>query len=90
MVWTRLSASLMRGGRKQQKYYILQLEDVIGVLADGIAHDFNNLLTALVASGYSNDRVMANFREYGFKGVIRKPFRMEELSQVVQRAVAGG
>jgi PAS domain S-box-containing protein len=38
----------------------------------------------IVASGYSNDPVMSNFREYGFSGVISKPFRVAELSEVIQ------
>ena len=37
----------------------------------------------IIASGYSNDPVMGRFEEYGFKGVIRKPFRMSELSDVM-------
>jgi len=35
---------------------------------------------AIVSSGYSNDPVMANFEEYGFNGVVAKPFRIQELS----------
>ncbi len=36
---------------------------------------------ALVSSGYSNDPVMANFHDYGFKGVIKKPFNIRELGE---------
>ena len=38
---------------------------------------------AIVSSGYSNDPVMANYRRYGFKGIVPKPYRIEELSQVL-------
>lgn len=38
---------------------------------------------AIVSSGYSKDSIMANFRDYGFKGAIKKPFSIEELSQVI-------
>ncbi len=38
---------------------------------------------ALVSSGYANDPVMANFKEYGFCGVIPKPFLVEELNAVL-------
>jgi len=33
----------------------------------------------IVASGYSNDEVMANFETFGFKGMIVKPYNMQEL-----------
>lgn len=35
---------------------------------------------AIVSSGYSNDPIMANFREYNFHGAIAKPYRTRELS----------
>ena len=44
---------------------------------------------AIVSSGYSNDAVMAEFREYGFKGVIAKPYKIEELSEVLHRVIMG-
>lgn len=36
---------------------------------------------AIVTSGYSNDSVMSNFKDYGFSGVIPKPYDVEELSE---------
>lgn len=44
---------------------------------------------AIVSSGYCNDAVMANFREYGFDGVVAKPYRIEELSKVLKEAIRG-
>jgi len=43
---------------------------------------------AIVSSGYSNDPVMANYRSYGFKGIVPKPYRIEELSQVLHDVLA--
>ncbi len=37
----------------------------------------------IVSSGYSNDPVMASYRDYGFLGVARKPFKVGELSRVL-------
>ena len=42
---------------------------------------------AIVSSGYSNDPVMANFEKYGFKGLVAKPYRAEELSQVLRKVI---
>lgn len=35
---------------------------------------------AIVCSGYSNDPVMARYYDYGFRGVLSKPFSIEDLS----------
>ncbi|MBS4025858.1 MAG: PAS domain S-box protein [Clostridia bacterium] len=41
----------------------------------------------IVASGYFEDPVMANFREYGFNGVVKKPFSIEELGKVINEVL---
>jgi CheY-like chemotaxis protein/anti-sigma regulatory factor (Ser/Thr protein kinase) len=38
---------------------------------------------AVVSSGYANDPIMANFRDYGFCGVTPKPFGLEDLSRLL-------
>ena len=45
-------------------------------------------IKVIVASGYSNDPVMASYREYGFSGVLGKPFRIEELSEILHRVMS--
>lgn len=42
---------------------------------------------AVVSSGYSNDPIMAEFKEYGFCGVIIKPYRLAELSQTLHNVL---
>ena len=42
---------------------------------------------AIVSSGYSTDPVMANCDEYGFCGVVSKPYDMEELSAVLHNVL---
>jgi PAS domain S-box-containing protein len=46
--------------------------------------EFDPHARAIVSSGYSYDPVMANFREFGFSGVIPKPYVMEELGRVLK------
>jgi two-component system cell cycle sensor histidine kinase/response regulator CckA len=43
---------------------------------------------AIVSSGYSDDPIMADYREYGFSGVIAKPYRISELSRILQGVIA--
>ena len=45
---------------------------------------------AIVASGYSNDPVVAHFREHGFQGYMTKPYRLDELRQAVETALNSG
>ena len=39
---------------------------------------------SIVSSGYSNDPVMANYQNYGFGAVLVKPYRLQEISGVLQ------
>ena len=39
----------------------------------------------VVSSGYSDDPIMANYRRYGFCGVVAKPYEIVELSQVLAK-----
>jgi len=42
---------------------------------------------AIVASGYSQDPVLANYQEYGFKGRVAKPFNLADLSVVLSEVL---
>ena len=39
---------------------------------------------AIVSSGYSQDPVMADFKAYGFNGMVAKPYKIESLLAVLQ------
>lgn len=49
--------------------------------------ELNPAVKAIVASGYSNDPVMAGYQDFGFRGMIKKPFTMEELSKMVGEVI---
>jgi len=40
---------------------------------------------AIVSSGYSNDPIMSDYRQYGFSEVITKPYSIEEFSKALNR-----
>jgi len=44
---------------------------------------------AIVSSGYSNNPVMSNYYEYGFKGFIPKPCRIKEMTEVLYKVITG-
>ncbi|MEO7931806.1 MAG: response regulator [Chthoniobacterales bacterium] len=45
---------------------------------------------AIVSSGYSNGPVMSHPAEYGFQGVLPKPYRLHDLEAVLQKVAAAG
>ncbi len=42
----------------------------------------------IVCSGYSDDPVMAEYADYGFHGVVAKPYDIVELSRVLARVLS--
>lgn len=48
-------------------------------------HSIDKSAKVVVASGYSNDPVMANYREYGFCSALAKPFDLNMLEACLRR-----
>ena len=42
---------------------------------------------AIVSSGYSNDPVMANYRQHGFRAVVPKPYAVGVLAEAIRRVL---
>jgi two-component system cell cycle sensor histidine kinase/response regulator CckA len=42
---------------------------------------------ALVATGYTDDPIVNKFSEYGFKGAVTKPYKIEELGEVLKKLI---
>jgi PAS domain S-box-containing protein len=45
-------------------------------------------VVAIVSSGYSSDPVMANFAAHGFRGVLMKPYTIEDMIQVIDEVTS--
>jgi len=45
---------------------------------------------AIVSSGYSQDPIMANYRDFGFVGVIAKPYKIWDMSEIVKKVMTAG
>lgn len=42
---------------------------------------------AIVSSGHSSDPVVSEFRQYGFKGVVSKPYKIRDLSDMLSKVM---
>ncbi len=42
---------------------------------------------AIVSSGYSNNPVMASYRDFGFSGMVSKPFHLDEMAKTLENAL---
>jgi len=49
--------------------------------------EFDGNAKVVVFSGYSNDPILTNFKEYGFDGVLKKPFSTDELMHLIETIV---
>lgn len=54
-----------------------------------IAHlrDIDPTVKAIVSSGYANDPIMADYERFGFCGVVTKPYKFDELNEVLNRVI---
>jgi two-component system cell cycle sensor histidine kinase/response regulator CckA len=43
---------------------------------------------AIVSSGYSNDPIMSDYENYGFSGVVAKPYNMQNLSKTLKAVLS--
>jgi len=53
----------------------------------GLLREIDPKVKAVASSGYSNDPIMSDFRKYGFKGVIVKPYRISEMSRLLKQVI---
>lgn len=47
----------------------------------------NPEIKVIVSSGYHTDPIMSNFKQYGFSGVIAKPYRMKDLGETLRNVI---
>ena len=59
-----------------------------GVMAARRLKEIDPAARLIVSSGYSNDPVLDDYREYGFSGVIAKPYRIGKFRDVLRDTLA--
>ncbi|MFP5213788.1 MAG: PAS domain S-box protein [Acidobacteriota bacterium] len=60
-----------------------------GKEAVGHIREIDPKAKAIASSGYSNDPIMSEYKEHGFCGVLGKPYRIEELGNLLHRLTNG-
>ncbi len=58
-----------------------------GKEAISLLRELDPTVKAIVSSGYSNDPVMSDCKNYGFNGMVSKPYKIEELCQEINRVL---
>jgi CheY-like chemotaxis protein len=48
---------------------------------------YDPAVKAIVSSGYSNDPVVQDFRQYGFSGKLSKPYKISDLKDVLEQLI---
>ncbi len=48
----------------------------------------DNKVQAIVSSGYSNDPIMANYSDYGFRAAIAKPYQLNDLARTINQLIS--
>ncbi|MBN1531496.1 MAG: PAS domain S-box protein [Spirochaetes bacterium] len=60
--------------------------------AEAIAHlrAIDPEVKAVVSSGYSSESIFSDYERFGFRGYIQKPFRLEDLGDILDSLIRGG
>ncbi len=84
---------LFKGARAKGEDYSLVIMDLTVVKGMGGLEATRNLLEidpgvkVIVSSGYSNDPVMGDYTKNGFKDVVSKPYKLEDLDAAIKRVL---
>ena len=84
--------ALAMGQNKPFSVFIADLTipgGVGGVEAFKKIRAMDQTVRGIVISGYSNDKVMANYEQYGFSAAVRKPFEQKQLTESLALALNG-
>ncbi|MCF6335895.1 MAG: ATP-binding protein, partial [Spirochaetales bacterium] len=84
-VLEKIKNSILTG----ERYNIVLLDLTIpgGMGGKETLHHILNIdpgVNAIATSGYSSDRVMANYKMYGFNGILKKPYTFEDIEKLVE------
>ena len=91
---TKPSGCSTRPSRAASRYDLVLLDLTVpggmgGAEAVKYIREMRNDVCVLVNSGYADDSVLARYRDYGFDGVLAKPFTLPDLRRVLRELEEG-
>ena len=48
---------------------------------------FDKDIKAIISSGYSNNTILSNYKNYGYSGALSKPFHIEDVSRIIEKVL---
>jgi CheY-like chemotaxis protein len=48
---------------------------------------YDPAVKAIVSSGYSNDPAVQNFSQYGFSGILSKPYKISDMKEILEKLI---
>ena len=58
-----------------------------GIETMAILRQIDPEIRAIISSGYASDPVMSDYQRYGFSGVVIKPYKFDELNEVLNKVI---
>jgi PAS domain S-box-containing protein len=58
-----------------------------GIETMAVLRQIDPEVKAIISSGYASDPVMSDYERYGFKGVVTKPYKFDELIEVLNQVM---
>ncbi|MDD5223668.1 MAG: PAS domain S-box protein [bacterium] len=84
---------MYRKAKESGKNYAAAIMDLTvpgkmgGKEAAGIINEIDPKARLIVSSGYSDEDLMSNYKNYGFIGVMVKPYTVKELQETLERVI---
>ncbi len=83
------AVALYRGAQEAGEPFVAVIMDLTIPGGMGGGEALRHLLAldpqvrAIVSSGYSNDPILANYKSYGFSGIVSKPYKLDDLRKTL-------
>jgi PAS domain S-box-containing protein len=89
----REAVELYKGARENGEPFDVVIMDLTvpgglgGIESLAILRQIDPEVKAIISSGYASDPVMSDYERYGFRGVVTKPYKFDELLEILNKVI---